>query len=1137
MPINTAKLYKKIKHKLNHLRKALAANIFLKHFLYLLAVILILGFLLVTAEGFLYLAPGPKNIIVKVFLFLSGLALLGLIFEYFLIINNKIGQYKDQQLANMAGKYFNDIDDSLLNSIQLWTQKQPGFSPDLIKEDLRATYRKIRGLNFREIVPTRKIRNAFKFLAIETVCMLILFLAAQSYYLKAFQRITHPNQKFEVPLPFTISNISQQTNILGGDSVRFEFQSHGEFPDELILKRNYNDYQKTDILPIDSAGYSSMTLHNVRRDIQYEAYVQNKSIFIPWDRISSGRDSIRVTDRPEIVEIKSRIAYPEYTHKEDKIQDSQKTEYFALPGSRISFYLESNKELEQAEILLDSKQSIAMSTDGKSASGSFVIDSSLAFQFKIFDFNRVSNIKPISYKITTLPDKYPRLTISSPPGDMELNENMNIPIAAQISDDYGLSGFNIRYKLVRKYGQSSDSFQTQSLKLQPDNNKLQKIQYNWNLDKFNLAPEDRVHFKMVVYDNDKIRGPKKTESRLFVATFPSLNDMYTAVQNDQEGIYKEGREIVNQLKNTKEVLDKAHRKLLKNRNLSWEQKNQLKDEIKKTRDLEKKIKEISKKLDKVIKKAEENNLFDEKTLQKYMQLQETFQEIMTPELKQAMQEMQQMIDKMDPKKTQKALQKFRTSRDDFEKELDRQLELFKKIKAEQAMDELVKRMQDLAERQKEISAKLDTASSKHSRMLSRQESEIRNDTEIAEDIMKRTSQDIQNMPLMPSKEMQNILQKMQDQDVTGQMQQIKQEIQQNQFQQASESSRMTEKQLQEYQKMLEKMREDYRQKSMGEITRSFNKIIKNTMNLSKRQEQLNKKIKDTPAHSSRLLDRAVEQERLRDNLNKLLKQMNDLSEQTMGLSSQTNQLLGKSYNKMTNSVKQMEARSTYRAARSGQEALQALNMGSKALQASLQELKSSGSSTGYQNYMKRLKQMAQQQRQLNQQTRQMGQSGQPKMPSFGQGQSGLQQLAARQKQIRQSLENLQKNMQSKGQGGGQQLEGAGKDMEKVIEDLQSNKILQKTLDRQNRILTRMLDAQKSLRTQGYKKQRKSRSGEAMEYTGPASLPSDLGEKESYLRRRLEEALNNNYSQEYEELIRLYFEELSKDTQTKSSTTQ
>ena len=122
-------------------------------------------------------------------------------------------------------------------------------------------------------------------------------------------------------------------------------------------------------------------------------------------------------------------------------------------------------------------------------------------------------------------------------------------------------------------------------------------------------------------------------------------------------------------------------------------------------------------------------------------------------------------------------------------------------------------------------------------------------------------------------------------------------------------------------------------------------------------------------------------------------------------------------------------------------------------------------------------------------------------------------------------------MEGQAQGNSKQLEGAGKDMEKVIEDLKNNKILQKTLERQNRILTRMLDAQKSLRTQGYKKKRKSETGTANEYTGPASLPSDLGEKENYLRQRLEEALNNNYSREYEELIRLYFEELSKNNNT------
>ena len=1131
MKIDNNLFYKKIQQKLAGLRSSLALNKAMQHLIWILFSLGIVLMGLVTLEGFLYLDPAWKNILLKTIYGLTILSVIGLILEYVLIRSNRLSAYNDQNLARKAGYHYAKIGDSLVNTIQLWSGQKTGFSSDLIKADLESTYNKIKNRDFTAITSQDKIWSGLKFFSLELIAFILLFLMAGDYYSGASHRFFHPSKKYEVPQPFTIINQTEQSNILGGDTVHFQFATEGKFPDQIKLDLNYKDYQKTEILPVDSTGSSRLVLKNVRRNLNYQAYAENKSIFIPWDKISSNRDSITVTDRPEIVQINCRIQYPDYTDKPEENKEMQNTELFAIPGSKLYFHLKSNKVLEKGSIVLNDSTNRDLKIDGKTGFGRLIAHTNQSFHFGIMDPNGVTNIKPIEYQITITPDKYPRLTVITPQSDIKLNESMQIPIGVQISDDFGITDLRIKYKIQRKYGGNQKDYQFTEIPFDNGQTALRKIYHDWDLNSFNLSPEDKVIFQIAVLDNDQVNGPKVTSSRQFTALFPSLNDLYTSVQNEQQGIYKKGQEIVKQLQNTKEVLDKAHRKLLKNRKLSWEQNKQLEEEVKKTQKLEKQIKDISKKIDKVIKKAQENNLFDEKTLEKYMQLQQTFQELMSPELKKAMQDLQKAVDKMDPQKTKQALNKFRTNRDDFEKELDRQLELFKKIKAEQAMDELVKRMQDLTKRQTEMSEKLDTnanRSRQENDKLAQQESEIQRDTEIVKDILKRTAQDLKDMPLMPDKEMENILDQMEKQNLTDQMESIQKQIKQNQNQKAQKNSELTQQQLQQFQKMMEKMREDFRQKSMQEIAKKFHKIIKNSMNLSKEQEKLNQRIKNTPAHSSRLMDEAIDQQRLRDNLNKLLAQMGELSKQTMGLSAKVSQIMGQSYNNMTSSIKNMEDRNPRQAAGKGEKAVHSLNMGSKVMMSSLKSLQSSGSSSGFENYMKQLQKMAKQQKNLNQQTQQMQQGGMPQMSMPGNRQSMLQQLAARQQQIQNSLQNLQEQMQGQSEGGGKQLEGAGKDMEKVIEDLQNNKVLKKTLDRQNRILTRLLDAQKSLRTQGYKKERKSTAGQDMEYTGPAQLPSDLGEKENYLRQRLEEALNNNYSREYEELIRLYFEELSRN---------
>ncbi len=198
---------------------------------------------------------------------------------------------------------------------------------------------------------------------------------------------------------------------------------------------------------------------------------------------------------------------------------------------------------------------------------------------------------------------------------------------------------------------------------------------------------------------------------------------------------------------------------------------------------------------------------------------------------------------------------------------------------------------------------------------------------------------------------------------------------------------------------------------------------------------------------------------------------------------------------------------------------------------SMEKLQESGESSGFQDYMKQMEQLAQQQEGLNQQSQQKG-PGMPKPQPGGSKPGGsspsFQQMAARQRQIQQSLEKLGQQIQQESSNQAGTLKGIAKDMDEVLKDLQNNQVLRRTIERQQKILTRLLDAQKSLRTQSYKKERESTTGKNLMKIPPGELPEDLGERNIVLRQKLEEALKNGYTSEYKEIIRKYFEELSKE---------
>ena len=186
------------------------------------------------------------------------------------------------------------------------------------------------------------------------------------------------------------------------------------------------------------------------------------------------------------------------------------------------------------------------------------------------------------------------------------------------------------------------------------------------------------------------------------------------------------------------------------------------------------------------------------------------------------------------------------------------------------------------------------------------------------------------------------------------------------------------------------------------------------------------------------------------------------------------------------------------------------------------KMQSSGSASGFEQFLRMMQQMAGKQQGINQQGMQLA-LGQ--MAAASQQQL-MQQMLDSQNSVRKSLEQLIKETRYSGQKGMGDLSGMVTDMEEVIRDLQRKKYDRKTQDRQQRILSRMLDSQTSMTQRGEKDKRKSYTAKkATPFKGPAGLPNDLGQRENLALRALNKALRLGYSNEYQTMIKHYFNSL------------
>jgi hypothetical protein len=452
------------------------------------------------------------------------------------------------------------------------------------------------------------------------------------------------------------------------------------------------------------------------------------------------------------------------------------------------------------------------------------------------------------------------------------------------------------------------------------------------------------------------------------------------------------------------------------------------------------------------------------------------------------------------------------------------LKIFRRIRIEQNVDELTRRFNDLADRQAQIQSDLEKARpDNRPKMdeLAQAEDALKKDTKTAQEFLDKTAADMAEFPMMPNAELQQLIEEMQAMRLPQDQTQAADALRQGQKSQAGKSAQRAQQNLQSLAAQMEKFREELNQRNMADVMSDFRLILGKTVQLSQTQENLVDKISNTPRQSDQIMDVAVEQNQAHQNLSRLIKDLIDLSGKTFGVTPRIGKNLGQAAAEMRSAIGQMEERNPSQAARAASQATAALNMTALELMAAMQELQASGSSSGFENYLEQLKKMAGQQQGLNDDTQMLG-AGSP-----GGNQFSMQQLAARQQQIRQSLQQLQEQVQGGNKQSGD-LGGIAKDMDEVIRDLQNNQVLRRTIERQQRILSRLLDAQKSLRTQDFKEERQSKTGTEIERVSPVGLPANLGERRTFLQENLEKALRAGYSKEYEELIRRYFEELSQE---------
>jgi len=1032
-------------------------------------------------------------------------------------------------VTKTIGEYFPPIADRLTNIYQLIISDPPGSSLSIKQYAIGQFAERISSTNFAKKLRLKDYFMPFSFTLPVLLGSVLLILTLGGRLSLSAKRVLNPAGEYAFVPEYIFSVNPGDARIITGKSLEVIVTYQGPEVEKCVFWY-HNQGEKNLHSKALSKGPNSyhLQLDNVRKSFDY--YIQAISTFpAEWqDKLVSKKFLVETLIPPVVNEIQVEIQPPHYTKLPKQYLELNIGDIITYPGSKINISALANKNLKKAQIVFSDADKKNCKMQGNKFSYAFTINSDQSYSFYITDFEDLPNQDPIEYSITVLVDQFPFVEILEPGEDIEIAADGAVNLLIEGNDDFGFKSLNLHYQIKGKLIETRDST-WQKIPIQINSVDAKHFQQSFLLNFANLpvSYEDVVKYYVTLTDNDIINGPKESRSNTYFIRFPSLEQLFDEFEMTQNENLESTDDLAKESEELKKDLEEISREMKREKEIDWERKRSLEATIEKQKKIQEKLQKIEKDLEQAIEKMENNQLFSPEIMEKYRQLQSLFHEIATPELLQAMNELQNALNNLDQKSGQQSIEKFKLNQERFKENLERTLALFEKVKLEQELDRMVKMAEQLKKEQSEISKALNdeqVLDKKDQESLLQKEE---NQKDLLERIEKALAELEKNQSLNEYPESQNSLEEAKDtgSEIQDQMQNLMNELSSGNQTQAGKSSNKTERQMAQLYSDLKKAQDLMRTNDQKKIMAKMQKITDNLLKLSEEEENLIDDTKILSNYSNQFPEVAGSQQQIIEGMSHVIRDIIDLSHETFFISPKISKSLGSANGNMRKSLSELENRRQNRASVFQEQAMAGINESVLSMSQSMEMMSSASSASGFEQYLEQMQKMSGRQGQLNQESLDFFKQNQGSLSIEQQGQ--LKRMAAEQRALQESMEKMANEMQNRSDILGR-LDHLANEMGEVVEDLQTLNVDRKTIERQQQILSRMLDAQKSVREKEYSKKRLAEVGKEYRRNSPDDPTNVENQRMKQLSLDLIRALQEGFNPDYEKLIEEYFRALNAD---------
>ncbi|MEO9965840.1 MAG: DUF4175 family protein [Reichenbachiella sp.] len=1002
-------------------------------------------------------------------------------------------QISDEEAAIIIGRFFPDIKDKLLNTIQLG--KQTSADNTLAVASIEKRTLEISLFEFSSSIDLKANKKYVKYVAYPGLALMLLFLFVPQYLTESTERIVNYDIEYSPAKLFSLKPTNKDFRAFKNESYLLQVKVSGSaIPDQIYvtaLGRKAKMKSQND-------GIYEYTFEKIQGNFGFRLEAAD---------YQSEEHKIQVIQRPDIKAFNIDLDYPNYTKRNNEVLENVGN--LTIPeGTQVTWTVQTI-ETESVNIQFDQTKSIfEMQSSGNQM---FTHNKSMrrSDYYKLFLENQYSTNKDsIAYQIEVIKDEFPKVSVNFYQ-DTTLFSFMILN--GLISDDYGISKLELVYERDNEVTKLPIPFNKNLIS--------QNYFYQWNLDSLGLRQGEALEYYVRVWDNDGVNGSKPVKTAHYTFKVPDKKEIKGKLKKQADGAKNELDKSLKEAEDLNNQIEDIQNDLKSKKELNWQENKKMSDLINQKQKLEEALQKIAQQNKDLAKKQNKFNQPNKKLQEKVDQLQKLMEDILDEETKKLYDELKKLLEeKGEASDLEDVMEQIENKEENLQKEIERAIEMFKRLQFDYKMDDIINDLEGLSQQQEELAEQtLDKQNG-----LDSLQSEQQKLTESFEELQSEMDElDKLNEEMKQPEDLKDLSEE--QSEISSEQKASEEQLNQKKRKKASESQNNASEKMQKMKQKMQEMQAGMEMSMMQENLGNLRDIVDNLVKVSFDQERIMSDFKGVNQSDPRYVSLSQDQLKLKDDAKIIEDSLLSLASRVFQIQSFVTREVSAMNDEIEASLQGLKDRKKGIATTHQQYAMTSINNLALLLDDVLQQMQQQMADAmgkpqkGKKGQKQKLPGMSEIQKQLNQKIEDLKKSGKSGRPLSKE----LAELAAEQEMLRNELQKLQEQLGENEGGAGNNLKEAIKKMEETELDLVNKRITQQTINRQKDILTRMLKAEDALRERELDDEREAQHADDVSRTLPVEFDEYIKAKkhEVELLNTVPPKMNPYYKEEVNKYFR------------------